>query len=111
MAVAVKAVAESKTSLEAGAPMPLFESHLTSTNSANVLFLYDVTADGKRFLINTRNLAASPPLTVVVNWTAGLNRAYGEGHGLGFQFKMRVRFLKSNSIYSAGDRPWPCQLS
>ena len=35
---------------------------------------YDVTADGNRFLVNTNNLAASPPLTMVVNWTAGLKK-------------------------------------
>jgi len=43
-----------------------------------VLFEYDVTADGKRFLINTAGggpgAAASPPLTVVTNWTAGLKK-------------------------------------
>jgi hypothetical protein len=37
---------------------------------------YDVTADGNRFLINTTggSVAASPPLTVVTNWTAGLKK-------------------------------------
>jgi hypothetical protein len=32
-------------------------------------FEYDVTADGKRFLINTvGRVSSSPPLTVVLNW-------------------------------------------
>jgi len=36
---------------------------------------YDVTADGKRFLVTTTAAGASaPPLTVVVNWTAGLKK-------------------------------------
>jgi Tol biopolymer transport system component len=34
---------------------------------------YDVTADGKRFLINTEAAEIAPsPITVVLNWTAGL---------------------------------------
>jgi len=34
-----------------------------------------VTADGKRFLINTQQEETdSSPITVVVNWTAGLKR-------------------------------------
>jgi hypothetical protein len=48
--------------------------HLPPLNLNN--FNYDVTADGKRFLITTNPLAGSsgapstPPLTVRVNWTA-----------------------------------------
>jgi hypothetical protein len=44
---------------------------------SDVIFEYDVTADGKRFLINTvggPGAAPSPPLTVVTNWTAGLKK-------------------------------------
>ena len=40
-------------------------------------FRYDVTADGNRFLINTRaqlEEATSTPITVVLNWTAGLKK-------------------------------------
>jgi hypothetical protein len=38
----------------------------------DVLFEYDVSAAGKRFLINTTKASgpSSPPLTVVVNWNA-----------------------------------------
>ena len=36
---------------------------------------YDVAADGKRFLFNTDATEIAPsPITVMVNWTAGLNR-------------------------------------
>ena len=36
---------------------------------------YDVSADGQRFLINTvPEQATSAPITVVVNWTAGLRK-------------------------------------
>ena len=75
MAVAVKAVPGAKSSFEAGAPVPLFDAHILHAN-IDVNFEYDVTADGKRFLINTTGApgAASPPLTVVTNWTAGLKK-------------------------------------
>jgi hypothetical protein len=65
-----------KPSLDAGIPVPLFDSRMSAsgTNVDN-LFQYDVTADGKRFLVVTNNVpAAAPPLTVVVNWNAGLKK-------------------------------------
>ena len=75
MAVAVKAVTGPKPSFEAGAPVPLFDAHMVHSG-ADVNFEYDVNADGKRFLINTTGAtgAASPPLTVVANWQAGLKK-------------------------------------
>jgi eukaryotic-like serine/threonine-protein kinase len=72
MAVAVNASAGSP-SLEVGAPAPLFDAHIAQ--GARYVYDYDVTADGKRFLVTTNNAAASTlPLTVVVNWTAGLKK-------------------------------------
>jgi Tol biopolymer transport system component len=68
-----KAVPGAKPVFEAGAPVPLFDAHMTSANN-DALTEYDVTADGKRFLINTTGgpgVATSPPLTVVVNWSLG----------------------------------------
>ena len=74
MAVAAKATAETKPSFEPEAPQPLFEAHLARSPS-NALFEYDVTADGKRFLLVTDPRAASAPLlTVVSNWSAGLKK-------------------------------------
>jgi hypothetical protein len=76
MAVAVKAVAGPKPSFEAGAPVPLFDAHMVYL-TPDVLFEYDVAADGKRFLINTTGgpgAASASPLTVVTNWTAGLKK-------------------------------------
>jgi hypothetical protein len=36
---------------------------------------YDVSADGQRFLINARVENVTPtPITIVVNWTAGLKQ-------------------------------------
>jgi Tol biopolymer transport system component len=72
MAVPVKVTAGAKPSFEAGAPMVLFEAHLVHRGNDSQL-QYDVSADGKRFLINTAG-GTSPPLTVVTNWTAGLKK-------------------------------------
>jgi serine/threonine protein kinase len=70
MAVPVKIVAGASPSFEAGTPQPLFEAHVTRSPS-NTLFEYDVSADGKRFLLVTDARAASAPsLTVVSNWAS-----------------------------------------
>jgi len=56
--------------------VPLFDAHMAYL-TPDVLFEYDITADGKRLLIHTTGgpgAAASPPLTVVTNWTAGLKK-------------------------------------
>ena len=51
---------------------------LIGTSAANLPFwvdLYDVTADGQRFLVNTAlEESAAAPITVVENWAAGLKR-------------------------------------
>jgi Tol biopolymer transport system component len=71
-AVTVKAVSGTKPSFEASAPLPLFDAHIVDIP---VAFEYDVTADGKRFLVTTNNAAGyAPPLNVVVNWSAGLKK-------------------------------------
>jgi len=78
MAVGVKVEAPSehgsKPSFEPAAPQALFQAHLA--NSSRALFEYDVTADGKRFLLNTvaDGSASGPLLNVVVNWDAGLKK-------------------------------------
>ena len=53
--------------------MPLSETHI-GEGSGNVRFQYDVTADGKRFVVATNPPATAPSLTVVVNWNAGLKK-------------------------------------
>jgi serine/threonine protein kinase/Tol biopolymer transport system component len=75
MAVAVKAVSGTHPSLEAGTPQPLFEAH-TFESANSTLFEYDVTEDGKRFLLDTigGGSASTPSLNVVVNWDAGLRK-------------------------------------
>jgi Tol biopolymer transport system component len=68
-------VAGARPSFEAGTPMELFDPHLAHAG-LDTAFQYDVTEDGKRFLIN-----AGPPgvdstltLTVVTNWAVGLRK-------------------------------------
>ena len=57
---------------EAGAPQALFLSGAQRLNTSQV---YAVTNDGKRFLVNARpQQASSAPLTVVVNWTATIQK-------------------------------------
>jgi eukaryotic-like serine/threonine-protein kinase len=74
MAVPVnKAVPGASAVFEPGTPVPLFDAHMAHNGEARY-FEYDVTADGKRFLINTTGGArapSTPPLTVVTNWLAG----------------------------------------
>jgi len=55
---------------EHGPPRVLFDTRVAGT-----LFRYDVSPDGRRFLINTVvNEPATSPPTVVVNWIAALRR-------------------------------------
>ncbi|HEY8225534.1 MAG TPA: hypothetical protein VIG25_09670 [Pyrinomonadaceae bacterium] len=60
----------------AGIPKPLFEAHVnTIFPGIGGASYYSAAGDGQRFLVNT--LAGDPtpsPLTVVMNWTAGLKR-------------------------------------
>jgi len=58
---------------EAGVPKVLFQTNVVSyPNPRNV---YDVSADGQRFIIITPpEETSSTPITVVANWTAALKR-------------------------------------
>jgi Tol biopolymer transport system component len=62
----------------AGVPKALFPAPIFGGGAVTVQYRYDVTSDGKRFLINTVAGAATPasasPITVVLNWTAGLKK-------------------------------------
>jgi hypothetical protein len=76
MAVAVKAVSGPKPTFAVEAPRPLFEAHLAQGVFQDAMFEYDVTADGKRFLLNTvaGGSASTLLLNVVLNWNAGLRK-------------------------------------
>ncbi|MBI1954924.1 MAG: PD40 domain-containing protein [Acidobacteria bacterium] len=74
MTVAVRG----EEALEFGAPAPLFTMTTLGGASRNPMFRqqYDVTPDGQRFLLNvpTNRGSASPTITVVTNWLAGLKK-------------------------------------
>jgi hypothetical protein len=56
--------------LEVGTARPLFEVRPGGPGN-----LYDVTADGQRFLVNmAAEQQITAPLTLVVNWTADLKK-------------------------------------
>jgi len=67
----VAAVNGRGSTFEVGAVRPLFETRA----GAVARFRYSVSADGQRFLVNTfPEQSASAPITVVLNWTAGLQK-------------------------------------
>jgi serine/threonine protein kinase len=69
MAAAVNGKA---SSFQVGTVKPLFQTHLIGPRHE-----YDVSTDGQKFLINStpqQNGGAPAPITVVLNWTAGLKK-------------------------------------
>ena len=71
MMVAVKAEGNS---FEASAPQPLFEMRIGNLPLTGSPF-YDVTRDGRRFIVSTAVEESAPtPMTVVLNWNAGLKQ-------------------------------------
>jgi Tol biopolymer transport system component len=66
MAVAIKATG---STLEPALPRPLFDARISrAVWNGN----YAVRADGQSFLVNSLGVASASPLTVVLNWSAGL---------------------------------------
>ncbi len=75
-AVSVKgSPAGTKPAFEAETPMELFDAHVVSSGR-DTLFHYDVTEDGKLFLINTNtsNAESTLVLTVVTHWADHLRK-------------------------------------
>jgi HSP20 family molecular chaperone IbpA len=68
-------VAGAKPSFEARTPMELFDAHLVHAG-LDTQFQYDVTEDGKRFLINASlpGVDSALALTLVTNWAVGLRK-------------------------------------
>ena len=63
---------KSGENFETGAPVPLFEFRSGAVQGFSP---FAVTADGKRFLINTVvETEPNAPLTVVINWAAGTKK-------------------------------------
>ncbi len=60
---------------DAGSPSVLFVTHPRQPLSAMDFFSYDVTADGQKFLVNTKvDTSSSAPLSVILNWSAEMEK-------------------------------------
>jgi hypothetical protein len=71
MSVAVK----TGSTFEAAPPVTLFQAHPRQPVSFMDAYSYDVTADGQRFLINTRvDEPNAAPLLVILNWTSEVEK-------------------------------------
>jgi len=58
---------------EAGSPKPLFQTRIPAALYGG-MDKYGVSADGQRFLMNVAAEEAASPITVVLNWTAGIRK-------------------------------------
>ena len=66
-------------SFQEGIPKPLFVAPISNGPGGIGATRYDVSPDGKRFLINSvvaevNNGGKAPPITVVLNWQADLRK-------------------------------------
>jgi len=60
---------------DAGTPVALFQANPRVLVATSELVAYDVSKDGQRFLINTRQKnPEAPPMTVVLNWPSLLKK-------------------------------------
>ena len=59
---------------DAGSPVALFQANPREMVATSERFAYDVRKDGQRFLINTQLKSALTPMSVVMDWAAGLNK-------------------------------------
>jgi serine/threonine protein kinase len=76
MAVPVKTGNGSSGVFEPGAPQPLFRIEPVAANPTSIT-PYMPSANGERFLVNVQaggEGTQAPPITVVLNWTAGLKK-------------------------------------
>lgn len=63
------------TNFDVGTPVALFQATPRPPILVYDLFVYDVSRDGQRFLINTQvKQPEAAPMSVVLNWTAKLNK-------------------------------------
>jgi Tol biopolymer transport system component len=61
-------------SFDAGTPVALFQANPREMIATSEQFDYDASKDGQRFLINTQLKAALTPMSVLMSWTASLNK-------------------------------------
>jgi len=70
MAVPVKTGAD----FDAGTPAELFQANPREMIATSEQFSYDVSKDGQKFLINSQVKTAMTPMSVILNWSAELNK-------------------------------------
>ena len=59
----------------ADTPMLLFQTHLRQPLSALDQVSYDVTADGQKFLLNSKsNFVNTTPVSVILNWVSEMEK-------------------------------------
>jgi Tol biopolymer transport system component len=62
------------SNFETGNPVKLFQTHTSQPLSTQNVFFYDVTRDGRRFLINTRvDEPNAAPLSIILNWASEMD--------------------------------------
>ena len=61
-------------SFDAGTPTVLFQANPREMVATSEQANYDVSKDGQRFLVNSQVKTAMTPMSVVLNWTAKLNK-------------------------------------
>jgi eukaryotic-like serine/threonine-protein kinase len=62
------------SNFETGNPVKLFQTHTSQPLSTQDVFFYDVTRDGRRFLINTRvDEPNAAPLSIILNWASEMD--------------------------------------
>ena len=75
MAVKVNAQPGAKAAFEVSVPEALFDTRVTPAQRPYRPYLYEATADGKRFLMaNTVGEGSESPLTVVTGWLSGTRK-------------------------------------
>jgi len=62
-------VSEVAGGLQLGAPQRLFQ-----TTASSIGTIYDVTADGQKFVVNTTSVSSHDTLNLMTNWTAQLKK-------------------------------------
>jgi hypothetical protein len=67
-------IREKGESLEVGRPAPLFSFHPGLRIYRQGMISYDVTPDGQRFLLSVAADENNRPLTLLLNWTANLQK-------------------------------------
>jgi hypothetical protein len=70
-------IGERNGSPEIGVPQLLFETRISYPAGASDFYAYDVSRDGQRFIISSLPAASAQsanPITVVLNWQAGLKK-------------------------------------